>query len=126
MTPYESFDLAQSAFSNSIAAYAIFLSIVTGYLVTAYLVGAKLTQAQVRLLTALFLLVVVILIWSMSAYVYWGDRFSTLGRPDGAERTLMSPKPWIPAFLALVNLLTVAACLVFMRNVRRPKQTASS
>ena len=126
MTPYESLDLAQSAFSNSTAAYAIFLSIVTGYLVTAYLVGAELTQAQVRLLTALFLLVAVILIWSMSAYAYWGDRFSTLGRADGAERSLMSSQPWIPAFLALVNLFTVSACLVFMWNVRRPKQSGGS
>ncbi len=46
--------------------------------------------------------------------------------PVSAERTLMSPKAWMPAIVALVNLLTVAACLVFMWNVRRPKQTGGS
>ena len=126
MTPYELSDLAQSAFGNATANYAVFLSVVTGYLVTAYLIGAELTQVQVRLLTALFLVVAVILIWSMSAYVFWGERYSTLARPDGVQRSLMAPQPWVPVVLALVNLLTVTVCLFFMWNVRHRKRGGSS
>jgi hypothetical protein len=126
MTPYELLDLAQSAFSNATANYAVFLSVVTGYLITAYLIGAELTQAQVRLLTALFLVVAVILIWSMSAYVFWGERYSTLARPDGVQKSLMAPQPWMPVVLALVNILTVTACLFFMWNVRYRKRGGTS
>ena len=122
MTPYEALDLAQSTFSNSLAAYAVFLSVVTGYLVTAYLVGSELSGAQVRLLTLLFLIIVLILIWSMSAYAYWGGEFSNMARPEGVERSAMAPQPWLPEFLAVVNSFTVAACIVFMWNIRHPKR----
>ena len=114
MTPYELTDLAQSNFSNSIAVYAIFLSVVTGYLVTAYLVGAELTKTQVSILTILFLFVMAILIWSQSAYVYWGGHFASLTRSDGWEPGLFSPKPWVPTFVAFVNFVTVTTCLLFM------------
>ena len=123
MTQYEALDLAQSTFGNSIAAYAVFLSIVSGYLITAYLVGSKLSRAQVRLLTLLFLIIVSILIWSMSAYAYWGDAFSNIARPEGVEQSKMGTQPWLPAFLAAVNSFTVAAFIVFMWNIRHPKRT---
>ena len=121
MTPYEYVDLSQSAFGNSISSYAVFLSIVTGYLVTAYLVGAKLTRTQVSILTILFLIVMVFMIWAVSAYVYWGIQFGDQASPETAGRSFMSPRPFVPGLLALVNLFTVAMCLFFMWNVRHPK-----
>ena len=122
MTPYELTDLAQSVFSNGLASYGIFLSVVTAYLVAAYMAGAVLTQAQVTLLTVLFLLVTAILTWLVSAYAYWGTYYADLARLE-AERSLMSPQPWIPAFLAIVSLITIVASLAFMWSVRNPKQT---
>jgi hypothetical protein len=122
MTHYEALDLAQSTFSNSLAAYAIFLSIVSGYLITAYLVGSELSRIQVRLLTLLFLIVAAILIWSMSAYAYWGDAFSTVARGENRERTFMTAQSWLPAFLAVINSLTVIGCIFFMWNVRHTKR----
>ena len=124
MTEYEALDLAQSNFSNALATYAVFLSIVSGYLITAYLVGSKLARIQVRLLTLMFLIVVAILIWSMSAYTYWGDVFSIspLARGEDGERTMMAPPSWLPTFLAVINTLTVIGCVFFMWNVRRTKR----
>jgi hypothetical protein len=122
MTPYEAIDLAQSIFSNSLAAYAVFLSLVSGYLVTAYMVGSELSRIQVRLLTLLFLVVVAVLTWSMSAYAYWGDVFTTMARGEDVERSVMDSQSWLPALSAAINVLTVVACLFFMWNVRHPKQ----
>ncbi len=121
MTPYEYLDLAQSAFSSSISSYAVFLSIISGYLVTAYLVGAKLTKTQISMLNTLFLLVVSFLIFSISSYVFWGTEFSSLAGQEGAERPLMAPRTWMSIVLALVNLFTAAICLVFMWNMRHSK-----
>lgn len=118
MTQYESLDLAQSAFSSSIAAYAIFLSIVTGYLVTAYLAGRELSRGQVWLLSVLFLVVAAIAIWSVSSYIYWGVVYTSMAVPAGYEQSAMTPKPWLPIFMAIVNVATAAACLLFMWNVR--------
>ena len=121
MTQYESLDLAQSAFSSSIAAYALFLTIVTGYLVTAYMVGRELDRSQVWLLSTLFLVVVSIAIWSVSSYIYWGTVYSLGAEPEGIDRSVMAPTLWLPAVMALVNVATAVACLVFMRNVRQKR-----
>ena len=126
MSPYELADLAQSNFSNSIAVFAVLLSVITAYLVAAYVIGAELTKSQVSVLTTLFLYAVAILIWSQSAYVYWGDYFSSLTRSDGVERGLYSPKTWLPAVVAIGNLLIVVACLFFMWNVRHRGRRDSS
>ncbi len=120
MTPYEALDLAQSTFSNSLAAYAILLTLVSGYLLTAYMVGAELTHVQVRILTLLFLIVAGILVWSMSAYAYWGEVFSSQARPASVARSVMGPQTWLPAFLAIVNIGTVIASMFFMWTVRHP------
>lgn len=125
LTSYEALDLAQSAFSNALAAYAILLSVAFGYLVAGYLVGPSLSRLQVRLVSFLFSVVMAVLIWSMSAYVYWGDVFSTIARGDFIARFPMAPQPWLPALLAAINILTAAACLFFMWNVRRSESTSS-
>ena len=123
MSPYEYADLAQSNFENAISSFAVILSIVSGYLITAYLVGAKLTRSQVTILTTLFLLVMGLLVWSMSAYAYWGYVWSTLVNPETAGQSLMSPRAWISGAVAILNLFTIAMCLLFMWNVRHPKAT---
>ena len=124
MSPYEYADLAQSAFENAISSFAVILSIVSAYLITAYLVGAKLTRSQATILTTMFLLVMGLLTWSMSAYTYWGYFWSTLVNPELAGQSLMSPRDWISGAIAILNLFTLAMCLLFMWNVRHPKATA--
>jgi len=131
MTSYEAWDLAQSVYGNSLATYAIFLSITSGYLVTAYLVGRNLTTIQSGLLTAIFLIVTAILIWSMSAYAYYGNEYSLLGQElseaSGEEHlpiwSIMHVRSWLPGFLALVNFLTVLGCIIFMWNARHSGRT---
>ena len=134
MTQYEAWDLAQSAYGNSLATYAIFLSITSAYLVTAYAVGRDLTATQVGLVTAIFLVVAALLIWSMSGYAYYGNGYSMLGR-EMIEATRAEQDPiwavthvraWLPQFLALVNFLTVLGCIIFMWNARRPRRTGDN
>ena len=122
MTDYESLDLAQSAFSSSLAAYALFLSIVTGYLVTAYLVGRELSRGQAWILNLLFVVVVSIAIWSVSSYIYWGVVYTSLATLDEVRLSAMVPEPWLPVFMAVVNVVAVVACLLFMWNVRQHRQ----
>jgi hypothetical protein len=119
VSQYELFDLSQSALSNSMACYAIFLSIVSGYLITAYLVGADLTRGQVRLLTILFLTVTTLTMWGQSGFVHWADQWSATARGEGVSRTVFSTQPYLPLVLVAVNTLTIAACLLFMWNIRR-------
>jgi len=122
MTPYELADLAQSAFGNGLSTFAVLLSIVSGYLITAYLVGAKLSKFQVTILTTVFLLVMGLLAWSMSAYTYWGSFYSALARNESTGMDLFRPGVWTSAAVAIINLFTIVMCLLFMWNVRHPKK----
>lgn len=121
MTNYELADISQSFFGNSLSAYAVFLSIVSGFLATSYIVGARLTTSQVRMLTALFCITMVFLIWSMSAYTYWGVLFALGGDADNAPSGVMLPGTWVPIVFAAINIITVAMCLIFLWNIRHPK-----
>jgi hypothetical protein len=122
MTQYEALDLAQSAYGNSLAAYAVFVSIVSAYLATAYLVGSELSRVQVRLLTVLFLVVISVVIWAVSAYISWGSVFATTALGESFEQSAMAPQSWVPALMAVIDVLAVAASVYFMWNVRHNKQ----
>ena len=122
MTPYEYADLAQTSFGNSMTCYALILSIVTGYLVTTYLIGVKLTRFQVTLLTTMFLFAMAFLTWSMSAYVFWGSYFTAQGAGDVEVAKHFRPGVWAIGVTAMLNLFTIAMCLLFMWNVRTSKK----
>ena len=122
MTPYELADLAQSAFENSLSSFAVLLSIVSGYLITAYLIGAKLSKFQVTILTTVFLMVMGLLAWSMSAYTYWGSFYAALARNASTGADYFRPGIWTTGAVAVMNLFTIVMCLLFMWNVRHPKQ----
>jgi hypothetical protein len=122
MTPYEIADLAQTNFSNSMSCFALILSIVTGYLITTYLVGVRLSGFQVTVLTTIFLFVMVFLAWSMSAYADWGSFYAVKGTSDAAIAELFRPGAWTPGAVAILNLFTIAMCLLFMWNVRNSKE----
>ncbi len=126
MTPYEAADLAQSAFSNALAAYAILITLISGYLVTTYLIGSDLTRLQARLLTVLFLIVASTLIWGMSAWLSWGDIFSDMALPDGTGRSAILIPRWLPIFMAVVNSFTVIGCIIFMWNVRSGNRSSET
>jgi len=122
MTPYEFADLSQSTFGNSMTCFALILSVVSGYLVTTYLVGAKLTRFQATILTTIFLFVMVFLAWSMSAYAYWGTFYGSQNKGDVALAEYFRPGVWAVGTVAILNLLTIAMCLLFMWNVRTSKE----
>ncbi len=55
MTLYEVGDLINSTSSNIIAGQAVFLTVITGYLIVAYTVGSSLTKYQVGFINLAFL-----------------------------------------------------------------------
>ena len=122
MTTYEMADLAQSSFGNSIAAWGIFLSLVTAYLLTAYLVGAKLTPTQVIVLTTMYLVVSALVVWSISAYVNGATQLSMRAYPESTGN-FFAPKPWVPFAVGLIDSLVVAMSLKFMWDVRHRKES---
>jgi hypothetical protein len=120
MTTYELADLAQNLFSNSLSSFTLFLTIVFAYIVSAYLVGAQLTRTQVRMLTFVFVIVAILLVWSMAAYVSGGVDLNGLAYPDGHD-LFFAPKTWLPQFVIGIGFVVLCIALRFMWDVRHPK-----
>ena len=120
MTTYEKADLAQNLFDNSLSTFAVLLSVVFAYIVTAYLVGAKLTRTQVRILTTMFIMVSILLVWSVAGYLNEGVWLYQLAYPDNVENFL-APKTWLTPLTVILGLLFLAMALKLMWDVRHPE-----
>ncbi len=120
MTSYEMADLAQNLFANSLSAFTVFLSVVFAYIASAYLVGAKLTGTQVRMLTFVFVIVAVLIVWSMAGYVSGGIALNRLAYPDNVDR-FFAPRAWLAPFTIGIGIVILLVALKFMSDVRHPK-----
>jgi hypothetical protein len=120
MTTYEKADLAQNLFDNSLSTFAVLLSVVFAYIVTAYLVGAKLTRTQVCILTTMFIMVSILLVWSVAGYLNEGVWLYQLAYPDNVEN-FFAPKSWLTPLTVILGFLFLAMALKLMWDVRHPK-----
>ena len=120
MNAYELGDIGQSLYANALTTYAIFLTLVSGYLVVAYTIGAKLERAQLWAINILYLITCTNTIGVMAAYNAKAHYFSEeavaqLGLPIYTE--------FFPSYaIALVDACVVFVSLYFMWNMRRSKR----
>ncbi len=120
MTAYEMADLAQSNFSNSIAAMALYLTLVFAYLAAAYFVGKDLTRSQATILNAVFLTFALINTFGIAAYTNAAVKIaSQVG--ISFDLGLFAPKPWVAPAIGIFCLLGIMICLKFMWDLRRPE-----
>ena len=121
MTGAEWIEAAHQGISISITAFAVFLSLFSGYLVVAYSVGKDLSRFQVSVINVVYVLSSLI---TLSAN-FGGIRDSLIARqqaailvPEFPAGPDTDPVTWATAILA-VNFLVLVASLVFMSQIRR-------
>ena len=93
-----------------------YFSVLSAYLLVAYLVGARLTRLQTSVITGLYLVMQLFLVWGTAGYFYVGRSFSEQAESIVAGGVIDIVKPH---HLAIV-LLTVGvfAGLKFMWDLR--------
>ena len=118
MSEFEIVDSYMSASALAMTAMALYISIVTGFLITAYAVSTKLSEAQALFLSLLFAVFAGMTIWGTVAYFEFSDNYAdrseTLSivdmRPDGVK-----PAP----IIGTAQILGVIGSLWFMRSRRK-------
>ncbi len=120
MTEYEIVDVISNATSNMLAAQALFITIVSAYVVVAYSVGKDLTTYQVSFVNVGFLLFVVISIQSalgltgqISLHV---EKLNEYRDVEGSASIALTT-----AILVGVRAILIIGALIFMWQVRHPK-----
>ena len=118
MTEYELRDLFISMQGEAQTTSALFLTVISGYLVVAYLLGRDLTKSQFRIFTGIFIVfagaqiaghfITMLTMGNIAA------KSVTLG---GSARPMMF---WSVVYL-VIHLAIAAACLKFMWDIRHPK-----
>ena len=120
MTEYEVTDLLTNMINGGTPVLAVFITIVSGYLIVAWLVGQKLTGAQVTLINMVFIVFAPMMIFA------WVARFRAALRLQEKLRSINSETYGVLsgeliAAVAVTLLILVVGCVKFMWDVRHPK-----
>jgi hypothetical protein len=121
MTAYEASDLLNGAVGNLIAGQALFITIVSAYLVVAYTVGKKLTKYQVWFINFTFILLAFLGIQGTSNVLLLAFEYGSLRpEPGGTFQAEMAEiGKWIT--ISVRGLITAGA-LIFMWQVKHTKR----
>ena len=117
MTQAEIFELIQLAYSNSLASFAIFLTIVAAYLVAAFQAGAKLKFSELVIVNTLFVVMSCISIFTTAAFGLTAHNLT-------AEIAEINPSinrydyPLLLMLFGIAEVAAVLACLWFMQGRR--------
>ncbi len=117
MTEAELIESVQLVVGNAFAAYAIFLTLATSYVVIAQISGRNLSPSQVGLLTTLYSIAIAIMVGALQGQNILSDslRLEQLERfPRGGEVDIA----FAPITLAS-NLLIYLGSLKYMWDIRR-------
>jgi len=120
MTGYEASDLLNGVISNQLANQAIFITVVSAYLVAAYAVGKRLTKYQVWFVNFTFILFVLIGLAGTAEMTHLFYEYSALRTELTSGGASKEPKHHIALWtVAGVRLVLVSGALIFMWQVRR-------
>lgn len=114
------------AWGNAVALTALFVTIISGYLVIAYVAGSKMLRSQVAIITVLYLLLSLFVLWATLNMVNRAADFENIayGLASGELAQFTSKDD---AGIAMVSIFAIClvASLKFMWDVRHPKRVTS-
>jgi hypothetical protein len=127
MTASDWVEMYGIAFSTVVSNFAVLITLMSGYLVVAYLVGNQLTRTQILVTNALYL---------MSAFTIISGGFAATSDVQIARKEMALQIPQLdllnyaeqsvylwPSIIAILYCCLVVASLIFMWQVRHPKES---
>ena len=118
MTEYEVAELTFSLIGYGMTAMALYFTVVSGYLIGAYMVGADLSKSQVWIVTSLFFVFAIILVFGTFSFLS-----EAISVGEGPTNPLTY---WVAPVLGLAETAGIAASLKFMFDIRRDAKTLKS
>lgn len=117
MTSFELRELVQGALGNAIANSALFISMISAYLVVAYLIGSKLSKSQITIVNSLYLVYIATVIGGQFSIL---STMTSLGaRINEIDSSIpFQPPSILPIGIVALLIAIVAASLKFMIDIR--------
>ena len=127
MTPAELWELRSVCVANAIGGFGNLLAIYFAYLATAYFVGQRLSRFQAAVISFLFIFGAGITAFVVHVESRRAIQFLSKLVAEHDEQSLVGNPALFAWSLACLMCITIAACLMFMYQIRRtPKLRASS
>jgi hypothetical protein len=127
MTASDWVEMYGMAFSTGTAILAVLITLMSGYLVVAYLVGKRLTRTQILVTNALYLtsaFTIILASFSASLDIQIAKNEMAFQIPQLNLLNYTSKYIYLwPSIIAIVNSCLVVASLIFMWQVRHPKES---
>ena len=118
MTEYEYAELIATYSSNAGTFFAIFLTLLSGYLIAAFVAGARLSRFQVTILNTGYVVSILVMIWGTygagMVQVHYTNLLLAMS-PDSPQ----AGRDWVFNTLGILMLGGLLASLFFMWDVRR-------
>ena len=118
MSEAELFESSQLAFANGISAYAIFWTIVGGYVAAAYFTGVHLSKSQYVIINSLFVVGATMSAIAVHGYFELGYQYMLELETVNPERSLLPGTKYNSRGSIVLNALIIIAGLKFMRDAR--------
>ena len=121
MTEYEYAELIAAYSSNAGTFFAIFLTLLSGYLIAAFVAGARLSRFQVTALNTVYVISISVMIYGTygagMVQVHYTNLLLAMS-PDSPQ----AGRDWVFNTLGILMLGGLLASLFFMWDVRRRKE----
>ena len=120
MTEAELMELVQSVWANYLSTMALFISVISAFLIIAYIAGGRLTRQQVILVNTLMGIFTGFGVAGMYGFSLTGTEAMLLAIEISTQRTKIGITT-VPEITLTVFPAIVLACYKFMWDVRHPK-----
>ena len=104
--------------SNMLASFAIFLSLVSGYLIVAHTAGATFSRLQVTIINLLFVTMSTAFMFGVYGYCQSAVDMSLAANELNPERIYRGSE-YFPFVTLVLNSFAIVSSLYFMWHVRR-------
>lgn len=120
MTEAELMELVQAVWANYLSTMALFISVISAFLIIAYIAGGRLTRQQVILVNILMGIFTGFGVTAMYGFSVTGTEAMVLAIEMSTQRTKIG-LTYVPELTLIVFPAIVLACYKFMWDVRHPK-----
>ena len=120
MSEAELMEFGSSAWSNTIALTALFVTILSGYIVTAFVAGNRLSASQLIIINGTSIILSGLFVSSIYAFSRAALEAEMLAFEMSVQRQ-MAPIPELICALLILYVVLVFASLKFMWDVRKSK-----
>ena len=116
MSPAEYMEAMTSLYNSGYTALALFLTVLSGYMIVAYTVGKELRFPQVIFISILFVAFSMVFATGSYSWILAAVDFAET-HGDGASQFLRISAP----FMLAIQDLAILGALLFMRDIRKFK-----